>query len=47
MRSEKEIRELKDKLEKRIEELEDEGFVELTDKGDHWIECLDWVLEED
>ena len=47
MRTEKEIRELRDKIEESIRELEAGGFAVLTNKGEHWLDCLDWVLEDE
>lgn len=48
MKSEKEIREMHEKLNnnKSIKELDEEGFVNYTDKGGHWSDCLDWVLTD-
>ena len=49
MKSEKEIRELYDKLSDNelIVSLNKEGFVKYSDKGGHWLDCLDWILRED
>jgi hypothetical protein len=46
MRTEKEIRELKEKIEKAPSIDGDTSFCNLTDKGGHWLDCLDWVLND-
>jgi len=45
MKTEKEIRELKEKLENSFKELDDAGFITLTEKGGHWLDCFEWILE--
>lgn len=48
MKSEKEIKELIEKLDKNklIKELDKQGFVEYTYKAGHWLDCLNWVLRK-
>ena len=47
MKSEKEIKELKEKLDSKnpsIKELDADGFLSFSDKAGHWADCLDWIL---
>ena len=45
MKTEEEIKKLKNQLEEISTDKNLEGFVELTSKAGHWIDCLLWVLE--
>ncbi len=42
-----ELQELYDKLtkSKEVKELDDAGFITLSDKGGHYTDCLAWILE--
>lgn len=49
MRTEKEIKELLDRLDAKkgvLKELDNMSFLSLSDKAGHWIDCLEWVLGE-
>ena len=46
MKDEKEIRELKEKIEKVCDDEELNDYFRLSDKGGHWLDCLEWVLEK-
>lgn len=45
MKDEKTIRELKKKIERVGDDEVLEDYFELTNKGGHWLDCLEWVLE--
>ena len=51
MREEKEIRELIEKIGRgdTVNTTDERytGFTKITDKGDNWIEALEWVLKEE
>jgi len=49
MKTEKEIRDLKELMEKGADALEKEGygFINVNYETSQWINCLNWVLEDD
>lgn len=46
MKSEKEITEALEKLKSEGVRIGNDTFSELNTRGEHWLDCLEWILDD-